>query len=99
MLPLPKDSLLRWGFLDAIFEQKEFAEPRVGEKLARDMLAKDPSLKAEFEAKLASDAAFATSPEARLAFFYDRSPWHATQRIGQYPVVRLDAAALREATR
>ena len=97
--PQASDSLLRWGFLDAIFEQKEFAEPRVGEKLAREMLAKDPSLKAEFEAKLAGDAAFATSPEARLAFFYDRSPWHATQRIGQYPVVRLDAAALREATR
>jgi len=97
--PQASDSLLRWGFLDAIFEQKEFAEPRVSEKLARDMLAKDPALKAEFEARLASDAAFAKSPEARLAFFYDRSPWHATQRIGQYPVVRLGAAALRDATR
>ncbi len=96
--PQASDSLLRWGFLDAIFEQKESPDARVAEKLARDMLAKDPSLKAEFEAKLASDAVFAQSPEARLAFFYERSPWYATQRIGQYPVVRLGADALRAAT-
>ena len=97
--PRAADSLLRWGFLDAIFEQKESPDARVAEKLARDMLAKDPSLKSEFEARLASDADFAKSPEARLAFFYDRSPWYSTQRIGQYPVVRLDAAALRTASR
>ena len=96
--PQASDSLLRWGFLDAIFEQKESPDARVAEKLARDMLARNPSLKAEFEAKLVSDAAFAKSPEARLAFFYDRSPWYATQRIGQYPVVRLGADALRAAT-
>jgi len=95
--PQASDSLLHWGFLDAIFEQKEFPDARVAERLAREMLAKDPSLKTEFEAKLADDGAFAKSPEARLAFFYDRSPWHATQRIGEYPIVRLDAAALRMA--
>ena len=97
--PQASDSLLRWGLFDAIFEQKEYAEPRVGETLARDMLDKDPALRREFEARLASDADFAKSPAARLAFFYDRSPWYSAQRIGAYPVVRLDAGALDAVTR
>ena len=59
------------------------------------MLAKDPALKAEFEAKVASDPAFAKDAAARLAFFYERSPWYATQKVGAYPVLRLDAAALK----
>ena len=92
--PRAPDSLVRWGFLDAIFEQKESPDARVAEALAREMLAKDPALKAEFEARLAADPAFAAKPEARLAFFYERSPWYATQKVGVYPVLRLDAAAL-----
>ena len=92
--PRASDSLLRWGFLDAIFEQKEYADARVAEQLARTMLDRDPALKAAFEARLAEDAAFAASPEARLSWFYERSPWHAAQDVGAYPVVRLDAAAL-----
>ena len=93
--PQAPDSLLRWGFLDAIFEQKEYAEPRVVEQLARDMLAKDPALQAAFAQKLGSDPAFAASPRARLTFFFERSPWYAAQAVGQYPVLRLDAAQLR----
>jgi len=92
--PRAPDSLLRWGFLDASFEQKEFADARVSEKLAREMLAKDPALKAAFDAKIAADPAFAKDPAARLAFFYERSPWFETQRVGAYPVLRLDAAGL-----
>lgn len=95
--PRAADSLLRWGFFDAIFEQKEYADARVAERLAREMLAEDPALRAEFEAKLAAEPDFAKSPAARLAFFYERSPWYAAQRIGLYPVVRLDSAALAEA--
>ena len=95
--PRASDSLLHWGFFDAIFEQKEYADARVAERLARERLEKDPALKAEFEARLAADASFAKSPAARLAFFYQRSPWYATQKIGAYPVVRLDAEALAKA--
>ena len=57
-------------------------------------MEKNPALKTEFEAKVASDPAFAKDPSARLAFFYERSPWYATQRVGEYPVLRLDAAGL-----
>ena len=93
--PDAPDSLLRWGLLDAIFETKEYGEPRVVEKLARDMLAKDATLKAEFERKLTDDATFAASPRARLEFFFQRSPWFAIQLVGAYPVLRLDEATLQ----
>jgi len=48
--PRAPDSLLAWGFFDAIFEQKEGVDARVAERLAREMLAKDPNLQHEFDA-------------------------------------------------
>ena len=92
--PQASDSLLHWGYLNAIFEPKEFGEPRVMEKLAREMMAKDPKLKAEFEQKLHDDPAFAANSRARLNFFFMRSPWYTVQRVGAYPVLRVDAAQL-----
>ncbi len=86
--PDAPDSAVQWGFFDAIFEQKEYGEPYVLEPLAREMLAKDPVLKAEFEKKLVEDKAFAGNPDARLNFFYDHSPYYDS-RIGLYPVGRL----------
>jgi murein tripeptide amidase MpaA len=93
--PASPDSFLRWGFFDAIFEDKEYAEPRVMEAMARGMLAKDPALRAEFDAKLAADAAFAADPRARLRFFYERTPYFDAE-FSRYPVLRLDAAAARQ---
>ena len=90
--PQAPDSMLRWGYLDAIFEPKEFGEPRVLEKLAREMLARDPALEAAFQRRLHDDPAFAASPSARLMFFFERSPWYAAQHVGAYPVLRLSAA-------
>ncbi len=88
--PAAPDSALQWGFFDSIFEQKEYGEAYVLESLAREMMAKDPKLKAEFEKKIASDSAFAGNANARVEFFYDRSPWFAANRVGMYPVGRLD---------
>ena len=87
--PQAPDSMLRWGYLDAIFEAKEYGEPRVVEKLARDMLAGDPALQAAFDRRLRDDPAFAADPAARLMFFFERSPWYAAQHVGAYPVLRL----------
>jgi hypothetical protein len=92
--PQAPDSLLHWGYLNAIFEAKEYGEPRVVEKLAREMLAKNPALKAEFEHRLHDDPAFAASSNSRLQFFFEHSPWYAAQHVGEYPVLRLDAAQL-----
>ena len=93
--PQAPNSLLHWGFLNAMFEAKEYGEPRVVEKLARDMQARDPALKAEFDRKLHDDPAFAASTNARLEFFFERSPWYAAQQVGAYPVLRLDARQLQ----
>jgi len=89
--PEAPDSAMRWGFFDPIFEQKEYGEGYVLEKLAHEMLAKDPALKAEFENRLKADAKFAASPRARLGFFYEHSPWFAANEIGEYPVGRLSS--------
>jgi murein tripeptide amidase MpaA len=86
--PQAEDSLIQWGFFDTIFEQKEYGDPRVLEKLAREMMARDPKLKAEFEQRVASDKEFAANPYARLQWFYFRSPWKDTE-LGRYPVGRL----------
>jgi Zinc carboxypeptidase len=86
--PEGPDSLMQWGFFDTIFEQKEYGEPRVLEKLAREMMAGDPKLKAEFEQKVASDKDFAANSYARLQWFFYRSPWNDTEQ-NRYPVARL----------
>jgi murein tripeptide amidase MpaA len=87
--PAAPDSAMQWGFFNPIFEQKEYGEAYVLEELAREMMARDPKLRAEFEKKVSSDPAFAGNPNARLEFFYQRSPWYAANRVGLYPVGRL----------
>jgi hypothetical protein len=88
--PQGPDSALQWGFFDSIFEQKEYGEGYVLERLARKLLAADPKLKAEFEQKVASDAKFASNPQERLNWFLQHSPWW-DQRIGLYPVGKVDS--------
>jgi hypothetical protein len=94
--PRGEGSLVYWGFFDAIFEQKEYAENYVLEKMAARMLADDPAIRAEFEQKKASDTAFAKSPDQILNWFYSRSPY-IDQRRNIYPVGRImDRHALTE---
>ncbi len=85
--PNSPDSFMYWGFFNPIFEQKEYGEGYVVEKLAREMLAKSPELKKEFEEKL-KDENFAKNPRARLNFFYTHSPYF-DKNIGLYPVGRI----------
>ena len=89
--PQATDSLAAWGAFNNHFEPKEYMEAYVAEDVAREMLAKDPALKAEFEQRVASDAAFAKDAGARLAFFHRRHPSWDT-RYGLYPVFRTDSA-------
>lgn len=88
--PDAPDSFVSWGFFNAIFELKEDAEDYVLEKLAREMLAKDENLRREFEARLKSDPKFSGNPQARLRFFYERSPYWDKQ-MNLYPVGRITA--------
>jgi len=86
--PEAPDSLVHWGFFNATFEQKEYAENYILEKLAREMLASNPGLREEFQKKLAMDPKFAASPRARLEFFYRQSPYWDKQ-MNLYPVGRI----------
>ena len=86
--PEAPDSFAKWGFFNAIFEEKEYAEHYVLETLAREMMKQDPNLKREFQELLASDPDFAASPAARLRFFYKRSPYWDPQ-MSLYPVGRI----------
>ncbi|MCK6549913.1 peptidase M14 [Myxococcota bacterium] len=88
--PTGPDALAAWGFFNGAFEQKEYMEAYVVEEVAREMLAKDAALAAEFWAKVKSDAAFAASPDARRDFFYRRTPSY-DERAGLYPIYRVDA--------
>jgi hypothetical protein len=86
--PKGPDSFIRWGFWDTIFERKEYGEDYVLEKVAREMLADDPELRAEFEKRISEDEEFAKDRWARLFFFYRRTPyWDG--KLNVYPVGRL----------
>jgi len=86
--PDAPDSFVAWGFFNAIFEQKEYGESYVLEKLAREMMAKDENLRREFEQRVATDPKFAASARERLNFFFERSPYW-DQQMNLYPVGRI----------
>jgi hypothetical protein len=83
--PEHADSLAAWGFVPEILQRTEYIEGYVIAPLAERMMADDPKLKAEFEAKVAADSAFASDPEARLQWFYQRSPFYDQDYL-HYPV-------------
>ncbi|WP_343226752.1 M14 family metallopeptidase [Luteimonas sp. 8-5] len=87
--PQAPDSMAAWGEFNNAFERKEYMEAYVAEEEARKMMAADPKLEAEFEAKLRQDPEFAASPYARLNFFYQRhEAWDRGYNV--YPILRLD---------
>ncbi|MFL6672119.1 MAG: M14 family metallopeptidase [Massilia sp.] len=89
--PKAPDSLLAWGVFNNAFERKEYMEEYVAEDVAREQMAKEPALAAEFKNKLATDTAFAQNAHARLEFFARR---HASwdERFNLYPVMRTAVA-------
>lgn len=85
--PQAPDSLAAWGKFNNAFEQKEYMEDYVAEEVARAQLKSNPELTDEFSKKLAADAEFAKSPQARLQFFARRhSSWDDDFNL--YPVLR-----------
>ena len=83
--PQSADSLLAWGFFPEILKRTEYIEGYVIAPMADKMLAEDDQLKAEFEAKLMADPAFAADARARLSWFYRRSRFFDKRHL-LYPV-------------
>ncbi|QOY90424.1 M14 family metallopeptidase [Paludibaculum fermentans] len=91
--PAAPDSAVRWGFFQSVFEQKEYFSDYVFEPYAVEMLKQNPALKAEFDAKVQSDATFAKNPRARLLWLFQRSPYFEPDK-DTYPVLRVTPAEM-----
>ena len=85
--PQAPDGLAYWNVFDTVLIQKEYAEDYVMEPIARKMLAENPALRREFEARVAADTSFGKDPSQRVNFFFNRSPW-ADPEQNVLPVAR-----------
>lgn len=86
--PSAPDSYLKWGFFNAVFEQKEYAEMYVMEKKAREMLDTSKQIREQFEKKMKENKEFANNPWAILNWFYQRTPYW-DKRKNVYPVGKI----------
>ena len=89
--PKAPDSILAWGGFNNAFERKEYMEEYVAEDVAREQMAADPAIAAEFKKRLETDPAFAKDPQARLEFFARRHVSY-DERYKLYPVLRTNVA-------
>jgi hypothetical protein len=87
--PDAPDAVVKWGYMNTIFEAKEYVESYVMEQIARDMLRDDPALARAF-AEAKRDTSLANHPDRIRDWFYARSRYAET-RVGEYPIVRVDA--------
>lgn len=85
--PMADDSFVSWGFFNAFFERKEYAEAYVFEPIAQKMLSENTDLQTAFSELLLQDKSFRDSPEARLDYLYQRSGYF-DEREKKYPVYR-----------
>lgn len=86
--PEAVDSYFNWNFFDPILQQKEYFSAYVFEDLAKEILDKNPKLKAEFEAKKQQEKAFADNGAWQLDWVYKHSPYYEKAHL-QYPVYRV----------
>ncbi|HJX71839.1 MAG TPA: M14 family metallopeptidase [Bacteroidales bacterium] len=86
--PASKESLLRWGFFNTIFEQKEYFETYVMEEMAREMIQKNPEMKDDFEKWKSSNPGIAADSRTQLDWFYRKTPYFDSS-LNIYPVCRI----------
>ncbi len=85
--PQSAESFFAWGMFPEVLNRVEYIEAYAIAPLAERMLAADPELKTAFEAKLAAEPDFAADGDARLAWFYEQTPFYDS-RYRLYPVGR-----------
>ncbi|MDP1630871.1 MAG: M14 family metallopeptidase [Caulobacter sp.] len=85
--PQSSESFFAWGMIPEVLNRVEYIEGYAVAPLADRMLAADPALRAAFEAKLAAEPAFAADPDARLGWFYARTPYFDDHYL-LYPIAR-----------
>jgi murein tripeptide amidase MpaA len=97
--PESPDSFFAWGFFHEVLQPTEYVEGYVIEPMAERMLAEDPALREAYEKwreqgsrsatqkARRADEAFEQGPDARLHWFYERTPFF-DERALLYPVAR-----------
>ena len=85
--PEAPDSFLSWGFFPEMLSPPPSAEDFVGAPLAEALLEQDAAVRAAFQAKLTAEPAFASNPEARLAWLTARLPGRSGFAL-TYPILR-----------
>lgn len=91
--PKAPGSFVEWGFFNSVFEQKEYSESYVMERMAREMISTNPELKKAFEKKKANDPEFAQSQWAMLNWFYAQTPYW-DQNFLKYPVGKISEGSI-----
>lgn len=86
--PEAPDSFVNWGFFNAFFERKEYAEAYVMDPFAKQMMKDNPQLRSDFYKKLNEDELFRNNSGERLDFFYKRSPFY-DKGENVYPILRM----------
>lgn len=86
--PEAVDSYFNWNFLDAILQQKEYFSAYVFEDLAKEILDKNPMLKAELDVKKKIDKEFSENGAAQLDWVYKHSLYYEKAHL-QYPIYRI----------
>jgi hypothetical protein len=88
--PQAPDSFARWGLMNSVFETGfgGGVGEYLSEPIARRMMADNPELRKQFEARLAADSQFAADTRARLQWWFQQSRYEAPD-TGRYPIVRI----------
>lgn len=84
--PQAPDSFFSWGFFHGMFERTEYFETYAMIPWIEQQLAADPKLKQQFEQAVKADAKLQKDGQARLNWFYQRSPFY-DQHYLKYPIL------------
>jgi hypothetical protein len=88
--PEAPDSMVSWGLVSSVVEQKEYIDTRNLEAWARSAL-RDPAVASAWHKTLA-DQEFAADATARKSWWVRRTPYWQVQEIGVLPVFRVTSA-------
>ncbi|MCT4639157.1 MAG: M14 family metallopeptidase [Bacteroidales bacterium] len=86
--PEGPDSFLRWGFFNSIFEQKEYVETYVMEKMAREMIKKNPKLLEEYNNAVKDHPEIYSDQWAKVFWFLQKSAYRDKLK-NIYPVGKI----------
>lgn len=86
--PKGSDSFIKWGFMNIIFERKEYFEEYSMEPIAKKMYSESKTLRNEFDDLVKTDSSFANNKWERLNFFYKQSQYY-DKKHNVYPILRV----------